>query len=161
MINNKFDFYGFSARYCVPNVIIGKIIRQAKIYYKGNYVCDYAYSSSKKKISLSYLSQQVEQAMNDKIMDLNKKYNTPSTTIQFLMRMFDYLEIFNHQQMAVKNKHDGIIAVMDNNLTFKFIVPIASYSQELKKNIFEKFSKQKCFYISSSENKFIASNIFS
>lgn len=160
MINSKFNFYGYSVKYCIPNIIIGKIVRKAKIYYKENYVCDFTYNSSKKEVSLNYLSPKVEETMALNIEYLNKKYNTPDTVIQFIMRLFDYLEIFNHQQMAIKNKNDGIIAVMDNNLSFEFIVPIVSFSKELKTTIFNKFSCQKCFYISSSEKKFIAENIF-
>lgn len=157
---NSFDFYGFTVKYCIPNNFIGKFVRKAKIYYNSDFVCEYNYDLKTKSISLTYPSVEIELLLNDLLEIISKTYHTPREILPFLFRLFDYLEIYNHKELAKKKNEDGIFVVLDNNLKFKHVIAVEKYSLELNSKIKNKFKNFNCYFIDANIENFNVEDLF-
>ena len=128
---NTFDFYGFTVKYCIPTNFIGKFVRKAKIYYKSEFVCEYNYDLKSKSITITYPTKEIELLLDNLLEAISENYHTPREILPFLLRLFDYLEVYNHKELAKKNNKDGVFVILDNNLKFEYIITVDKYSFEL------------------------------
>ena len=137
------------------------VYRKARVYFKSEYICEYNYDLKTKEITITYPSSEVEQIFKNILLFLNKKYYyTPKEVVPFLLRMFDYLEIYNHKELARKKQKDGIFVILDNNLKFEYILVIDEYNKEIEKKIKQKYNNSKCYFVPADIDYFNVSDLF-
>ena len=91
---------------------------------------------------------------------ISENYHTPREILPFLLRLFDYLEVYNHKELAKKNNKDGVFVILDNNLKFEYIITVDKYSFELESKVKNKFKNFKCYFLASSLDDFNAEKLF-
>lgn len=139
-----FDFFGFSAKYCIPSNIAGKVLNRARIYYGNDWVCEYNYNRKKNEISFGFLNDEIEEALKGIVHETSKKYGTPNDFPTFIVGMIGYIEMQHHLKNLLKEGYKGVLAVIGKDCCINRLIPLKEYSQPLYDSIQKAFPDFDC-----------------
>lgn len=147
------NYYGFEVKYCIPNNIVGKNVRQASFYYNKKLIYQYHFSP-KTNYSEFIFNNQKEEKEIQSFLSKNANKLGVSNIVDLTIRMFQLLEAEHAVKIRKQEGKAGVLAVTSNDL--REILVLSPIDKKYSINLFETIKnmyhgKKYVFYSSTSQ----------